>query len=379
MTPWLLVAGDCTPFGGMDQANYALAGSLAGRGCTVHVVTHRASPDLASQPSVKIHHVWRPFGRHLLGGPLLARAGRRAWSQLRRVGAHAIVNGGNCPVAAANWVHYLHAAYEPTASGGFGRQARSRWIRRRDLAAERDALARATVVICNSQRTRADVIDRIGLSPDRVHVVYYGSDPIRLALAHDRERAAAKQALGCAADRPLVGFIGALGDRRKAFDALFTAWADRCRDRRWDADLVVVGGGAELPAWRARARAAGLGPRMRFLGFRHDVPQIVAALDALVHPARYEAYGLSVHEAVCRGVPALVTASAGVAERFPAALEGLLIASPDDPHEISERLVLWRGDLEAWRERFAPLAATLRARTWDTMAGELTSLVDRAA
>ena len=77
------------------------------------------------------------------------------------------------------------------------------------------------------------------------------------------------------------------------------------------------GTGAELPAWRQRAQAAGLGDRMRFLGFRSDVPEILAALDALVHPARYEAYGLSVHEALCRGVPAIVSASAGVAERIP--------------------------------------------------------------
>ena len=75
-----------------------------------------------------------------------------------------------------------------------------------------------------------------------------------------------------------------------------------------DADLIVVGQGAELPAWRHRAGEAGIGARIRFAGFRTDVPQIMAALDALVHPARYEAYGLSVREALCRGVPAIVSA-----------------------------------------------------------------------
>ena len=60
MTPWLLVAGDFTPFGGMDAANHALARYLAARG-EVHLVTHRAWPDLASLPGVTVHHVWRPF------------------------------------------------------------------------------------------------------------------------------------------------------------------------------------------------------------------------------------------------------------------------------------------------------------------------------
>jgi glycosyltransferase involved in cell wall biosynthesis len=176
-----------------------------------------------------------------------------------------------------------------------------------------------------------------------------------------------------------VGFVGALGDRRKAFDTVFDAWSLLCERRDWDADLIVVGSGAELPAWQERTRAKGLGSRIRFLGFRSDVPGVVAAFDALVHPARYEAYGLSVHEALCRGVPALVTAKAGVAERYPAGLSDLLMADPSDSGELSERLRAWRGNLERIQRLVMPLSATLRARTWSHMSAEIASLVDRAA
>jgi glycosyltransferase involved in cell wall biosynthesis len=233
------------------------------------------------------------------------------------------------------------------------------------------------VVICNSRRTQADVVDRIGVPPTRV--VYYGSDPTLFAPPTAAERSAARQALGVPGDRPLVGFVGALGDRRKAFDSVFAAWADRCRDRAWDADLIVVGAGAELPAWRERVSAADLSARVRFLGFREDVPQVLAAVDALVHPARYEAYGLAVHEAICRGVPAIVSRSAGVAELYPAPLSDLLVDDPDDVHEISERLQAWRSSLERWRERVASLSSELRARTWSTMAAEIVDAVERAS
>ena len=54
VTPWLLVAGDFTPFGGMDAANHALARYLAARG-EVHLVTHRASADLAALPAITPH------------------------------------------------------------------------------------------------------------------------------------------------------------------------------------------------------------------------------------------------------------------------------------------------------------------------------------
>jgi glycosyltransferase involved in cell wall biosynthesis len=379
MTPWLLVAGDLTPLGGMDAANHALVRYLGARGSEVHVVTHRAWPDLTALPTITVHRVWRPLNRHLLGGPLLSRAGHRAWRRLRPRGAHAMVNGGNCRLPGANWVHYLHAAYAPQVVGPLIRRAKGALARWCDVGAERAALREARIVICNSRRTRQDVVDRIGIAEERVQVVYYGSDPARFGPVSAAERAAARQALGSRGDRPIVGFVGALGDRRKAFDTVFGSWTILCKRRDWDATLVVVGAGAELPVWQQRSRESGLSDRILFLGFRADVPDVLAALDSLVHPARYEAYGLSVHEALCRGVPALVSASAGVAEQYPAALAELLIGDPDDAAELADRLTSWRGDIERFRSMVAPVSTALRGRTWDAMAQQIVECVERSA
>jgi glycosyltransferase involved in cell wall biosynthesis len=378
MTPWLLVAGDLTPLGGMDAANHALARYLGQRGSEVHLVTHRAWPDLSALPGVTVHRVWRPFNRHLLGSPLLSRAGERVWRSLSPRGARAIVNGGNCCVAAANWIHYLHAAYVPAVNGSTARRAKGALAHRHDLDAERRAIADARVVICNSRRTRQDVVDRMGVAEDRVEVVYYGSDPVRFGFVEPADRLRAKLRLNYPADRPLVGFVGALGDRRKAFDTVFDAWTMLCRRPDWDADLIVVGGGAEQPEWQRRAGDAGLSGRMRFLGFRPDVPEILAALDALVHPARYEAYGLSVHEALCRGVAAFVTATSGVAELYPHSLSELLIQNPDDAGELAERLVAWRRNAERLRAAVAPVSARLLSRSWDAMAQQIVECVERS-
>jgi glycosyltransferase involved in cell wall biosynthesis len=379
--PWMLVAGDLTPLGGQDAANHALARYLGVHEYEVHLVTHRAWSDLAALPTVTLHPVWRPFNRHLLGSPLLAREGKRVWRQLSRRAAlaHAVTNGGNCHLAAANWVHYLHAAYEAPTAGSIGRRAKTRLVHQRDLRDERDALSRARIVICNSRRTMSDVVERLGVPEQYVRVVYYGSDPERFALVTQAGRRRAKEKLARPLDRPLVGFVGALGDRRKAFDSIFQAWHALCADPAWDADLIVVGAGAELGAWKSRASAAGLDARIRFLGFRTDVAEILASLDAIIHPARYEAYGLSVHEALCRGVPALVSARAGVAEIYPAELADLLISDPDAPGEIEERLRGWRGSLERYRELVLPVSESLRSRTWDQMAGEIVAHVERAA
>ncbi|MGH9314766.1 MAG: glycosyltransferase family 4 protein, partial [Vicinamibacterales bacterium] len=261
-----------------------------------------------------------------------------------------------------NWVHYVHAAY-----GGA-----------RDKADERRALGAARVVICNSRRTRDDVIERVGVDPLRAHVVYYGVDA-RFRPAGDDARASAKAALGLTSHRPTALFVGALGDRRKGFDTLFAAWIALCRDRTWDADLVVAGTGRGLPAWRVQACEAGLDGRIRFLGFREDVPALVPAADVLVHPARYEAYGLGVQEALSAGVPALVSAAAGVAERYPAELAPLLIHDPEDAGALADLLRAWRRDLEKWRARVLPFATSLGARSWDDMARDIVALARQAA
>ena len=288
--------------------NYALACYLAGRGVQVHLVTHRAWADLAARPNVHVHRVARPGGSHLLGMPLLARAGRRWARRLAPGGARVVVNGGNCAGGDVNWVHYVHAAWAPLADGGPARRLKAAAAHRYFLRTEGARVRRARRVVANSEGTRVALIERLGLPPERVRVVYYGSDPGRFRPPTAAERAGARGRLGWAEDgRPAVAFVGALGDRRKGFDTLFAAWRTLAGRPSWDARLVVVGAGAALAAWRARAAAAGLGRSVQFLGFRGDVPAVLAACDLLVSPARYEPYGLNVHEALCCGLPALVS------------------------------------------------------------------------
>jgi glycosyltransferase involved in cell wall biosynthesis len=353
----------------MDRANHALAAALAARGGDVHLVSHRVWPDLEAQPSVRVHKVDRPLNSHLLGAPRLASAGARVARGLGSA-ATVVANGGNADTADVNWVHYLHAAHTPRGAG-LRQRLQSHATHRYYLARERDALGRARIIVCNSRRTSDEIADRLGIDPSRLRVVYYGSDAARFGRVTDEERAAARRDLGWPADRPAVVFIGALGDRRKGFDRLFAAWQTVCRTPGWDAALIVVGQGSELAAWRRRTGDAHLDGSIRFLGFRDDVPRILAASDLLVHPARYEAYGLGVHEALCRGIPAIVSADAGVAELYPGTLRDLLIPDVEDSDDLAERLRLWRSNVEAVASRVVPLSDRLRSRSWGDMAAEI--------
>jgi glycosyltransferase involved in cell wall biosynthesis len=373
----MLAAGDFTTLGGMDRANHALARHLALSGREVHLVAHRVSDDLRAIPGVVVHDVPRPGGAHLAGAPLLARTASATAKQLGN-GTRVLVNGGNTDLPAASWIHYLHAAYAPRVAASLRTRLSAALGRHYYLRAERRAIASSPVLVCNSRRTAEDVQAAYGGS-ERCQVVYYGVDPLAFGAPSPAERAAARAALALPAGRRVAVFIGALGDRRKGFDLLFDAWSTLIRDPQFDVDLAVVGTGGELDAWRGRAHAAGLQSRVHFLGFRSDVASVIGAADLLVHPARYEAYGLGIHEALCREVPAIVSGVCGIAERYPRELGGLVLPDRPTAAHIVNAVRAWRAAEEAWRSRVTRFAATLRARTWDDMAGEIAALLEHAA
>lgn len=375
MRPWVIVAGDFVRTGGMDAANHALASWLARRGTETHLVAHRVADDLAALPGIRVHTVPRPLGSHTLGFPLLDRWGRGVARMLAGRDPVVVANGGNCRAGNVAWLHYVHAAYAPEVRGQPVRRMMALAARRKALRDERAVARQARVVISNSGVTDRHATDLLGASPKSARVVYYGADAERFRPPSAAEGAEARRALGWNDERPAVCFVGALGDRRKGFDTLFAAWARLCAEPVWDARLAVVGAGGELDAWRRRAAEAGLGDRIAFWGFQSDVRQVLWASDALAAPTRYEAYGLAVQEAICCGLPALVSERAGVAERINGPLRNLLIPDPDDAVDLAERLREWRGSMEAHRTAALALSDELRGRTWDDMAGEMMGMV----
>lgn len=376
MKSYLLVTGDFVRTGGMDRANYALADYLACLDSDVNLVAHRVSKELLAQPTVTFHPVPKVANSYLLGAPLLNQVGRFQGWRISKTGGRILVNGGNCQWGDCNWVHYVHAAYQPENQAGLLHQLKGSISRQIFLKAERKALQSARVIIANSDRTKRDLIEKLSIPSERIHKVYYGIDPQVFYPATPQERTQLRQKLGWSQYKPIVVFIGALGDRRKGFDTLFWAWQMLCTDPNWDADLVAIGVGAEQPLWQRRALLAGISKRVHFLGFRSDVPDLLRAADCLVAPTRYEAYGLGVHEALCCGLPALVSATAGVAERYPVNLSDLLIPNSEDAADLAARLRLWRDATHKYSKLVSELSEELRGYTWDDMAQNILAKIE---
>ena len=354
----------------MDIANLALATSLAQQ-CSVdeqiELVTHRLDTTLAQHPSVYWTKVSRPFGMNLLGEVVLDRVGR----QRAKFAECAVVNGGNCTIAnSINWVHYVHAAYHPTVRTGLLRRLKANYHRWRSVRWERRSLLASRIIICNSQLTANHVIQLVGCDPDRVRTVYYGIDSNQFFPLNATEKKAARIALGWDDDCPRIVFIGALADDRKGFDTVFSAWKSICQKPDWRGRLVVIGSGAAVPIWHQRAKDDGLADSIDFLGFRKDVPDLLRAADLLVAPTRYEAYGLGVHEAICCGLPVLVTRETGMGERFPKELDSLLLDTAESPALLVDKLRLWQAGLLCKDEAIQAFSKQLRNRSWQDMAIE---------
>jgi len=377
--PWVIVAAGLHQKGGMDKANLALADHLLEREIPVHLVTHSVEPSLAAHPLATVHLVGRPAGSFFLGEFSLEARGKKVARQVLRQHpqAQVVVNGGNCVWPGINWAHYVHRAWAGPKRGPLAYRLKDALASGRARRTEKAAFQRARIVISNSKRTSAELVKYFQIDPDRIYTVYLGSDP-EWGPISPSERAASRKSLEIGESRGVAVFVGGLGyDDRKGFDVLFRAWRTLCSQPDWDVDLLVAGSGPAAPGWQAQVKQAGLEHRIRLLGFTDHVKSVLAAADVLVSPVRYESYGLNVQEAICRGVPAMVSASAGVAEQYDAGLEPLLIPDPEDVEDLVERLLAWRSNKEQWRARFQLFGDRLRTRSWRDTASDFVSIVEK--
>jgi glycosyltransferase involved in cell wall biosynthesis len=258
--PYLVVSGDFVKAGGMNQPNYELARYLANEGFETHLVGYRVADDLARHPGVTFHRVPKVAGSYFLSQPLMNRLGRRWARAIAACDGCVIVNGAACDWDDINWVHHVQTVFAPQVTVGWARRLKNRAQRRANLAAERRIVARAKLAITTTERVKRDLVELLGFPAERAHVVYLGIESALFRPPTAEERAAARARIDTgradsALERPLVAFVGGLGDTRKGFDTLFSAWARLCSEPAWDADLMVVATGGELPAWR-RVREA---------------------------------------------------------------------------------------------------------------------------
>ena len=137
------------------------------------------------------------------------------------------------------------------------------------------------------------------VDPARVAVIENGIDPHAWAVAEALD----VTEYGFAADRPLLLCAGLLY-AAKGQDLLLQALA---RPENADWQCAFAGSGSAAAELEALADELGVADRVRWLGFRRDLPRWMAACDALALPSRWEGMPYVVLEAMAAGKPVVAT------------------------------------------------------------------------
>ena len=127
-----------------------------------------------------------------------------------------------------------------------------------------------------------------------------------------------RKSLATPEDAPLALVLGRLHPN-KGFDVLIEAMAKLPKFNLW-----LAGDGPEREKLEDLAAMRGVKDRVHFLGWREDIPALLAAADMYVCSSRIEPLGNVVIEAWAAGVPVVATASDGPSELITDGENGLL-------------------------------------------------------
>lgn len=126
--------------------------------------------------------------------------------------------------------------------------------------------------------------------------------------------------------------------------------------------MLAVGQGPLLDEITELSMELGFGDRFRILGYRRDVPELLAASDIFTLSSAHEGLPVSIMEAMDAGLPVVATTVGGVPEAVADGVSGILVP-PHDPESLASALVAMATDPEL-RARMGTEAKT-RATQFD--------------
>jgi glycosyltransferase involved in cell wall biosynthesis len=196
------------------------------------------------------------------------------------------------------------------------------------------AVRRSDRVIVDSQSTRNDLIELLGVRSDRIDAVPLGLGAMR---RHDPLPEAYVRARFELGDRRVVLSLSAKRPHKNLI-ALIGALARIPAERR---PLLVLPGysTAHETDLRAQAHADGVGGDVRFLGWlsNEEFEGLWEVVEAFVYPSLYEGFGLPVLEAMARGVPVACSNASSLPE---VAGDAALMFDPHDEAAIAAAIEL---------------------------------------
>lgn len=188
--------------------------------------------------------------------------------------------------------------------------------------------------IAVSGDVEGELIERFRWPAEKIDVVYN-------AVQVDRFGGGApewlRRELSGESDRQIV-FSAARLDPQKGHPTLLQAAVELPQ-----AVFVLAGDGPERGRLESMASDLEISERVRFLGHRSDVPELLAACDVFALPSLYEGSSLAVLEAMAAGRPVVSSAIGGTDELIDDGIDGVLVP-PGDAIALTAALRRLLGD-----------------------------------
>lgn len=228
--------------------------------------------------------------------------------------------------------------------------------RRFYVEAERAAARVTDRIVCVARFDRERGLGAGIGHPSQYRIVRSGIDP-RLYVAPEGTRERVRRALGAGPQDVVVGSIANFKPQKGPLDFVEAARRARLRDPRLR--FFIAGDGDLRPAAERAIADAGLGDAVHLLGWRDDVPELLAAMDIFLLTSLFEGLPRVVLQAMAASVPVVATDTGGVAEVVLDGKTGRLVP-PGDPAAAAEAIVALAEHTDT-RRRFAASARALLA------------------
>jgi glycosyltransferase involved in cell wall biosynthesis len=199
-------------------------------------------------------------------------------------------------------------------------------------------------IVADAQVIKNEFIEQYGIAPDKIEVIGSAVDLEKFSPKRDPMKF--RREVGLAADVPIIANVGMIRPDKGQFNLVEAARI--VLHQRPDAHFVFVGeatGGRSREKWVRRAiDRAGLNGNVMMMGYRWDIPDILAAADMVVIASRHtEASPIVLREAFASGRPVVATRVGDVPEVIQHGENGLIV-QPNDSNALATAILLFLSD-----------------------------------
>jgi glycosyltransferase involved in cell wall biosynthesis len=196
------------------------------------------------------------------------------------------------------------------------------------------AVSRADHVICISESTRKDLIDILGVDPEKISVVYLGC-----------KTGASVRGKPAPANKPYILFVGKR-TRNKNFEILLHAYSHSLKLRR-ELTLICFGGGPFSRNERLLMKSLSIRATsvVQISGDDNLLSGLYLSATAFIYPSLYEGFGLPLLEAMSLGCPVICSNASSFPE---VAGDAAVLFDPEDVDAIQDAIekVVFSTDLK---------------------------------